>query len=200
MSQFQMPCLPCQQCLLPCGNYCLMTICWPCLEVVTISDNQYIERHFEWVGFVDFLNVSGSTTWKRGQNATCGEWKRGEERKGEDPFGGFHIWCPQNFRIFYLPSPPPVTVTNQQILFLCLFLGTPPSADVIYGSPLSRDVYRFTRRRQRWWWWLRFGKADIWFSPRTTIERQAGNEPREEGREGEYVLGCHGSALVFCLK
>ena len=32
-------------------------------------------------------------------------------------------------------------------------------------------------------------------------DKQAMNqEKREEGREGEYVLGCHGSALVFCLK
>ena len=45
-SRFQMPCLPCLQWLLPCDNFCLLpfafalTIFWPCLEVVTISDNQ----------------------------------------------------------------------------------------------------------------------------------------------------------------
>ena len=39
--------------------------------------------------------------------------------------GGFHIWCPQNFRIF-LPLPP-VTVANQQILFLLSAFWVPPT-------------------------------------------------------------------------
>ena len=39
-SQFQMHCLACLGKILPNENYCLMTIFWPCPDVVIISDNQ----------------------------------------------------------------------------------------------------------------------------------------------------------------
>ena len=39
-SQFQMHCLACLGKILPNDNYCLVTIFWPCPEVVIISDMQ----------------------------------------------------------------------------------------------------------------------------------------------------------------
>ena len=46
------------------------------------------------------------------------------------------------------------------------------------------------------------GKPTSGFHLKRPIERQAGNEPREEDdrREGEYVLGGSSSALAFCLE
>ena len=53
-------------------------------------------------------------------------------------WGGFHIWCPQNFRIFW-----PLPLSLSHISWFCFFrllFGDPllpPTEDVIYGSPLN---------------------------------------------------------------
>ena len=90
-----------------------------------------------------------NVTQKSGSSPPRGELCKWDSRMFQSlarpPFlphsGGFHIWSPENFGIFW---PPPLLLFVRKIYTVCqqiwgICIPPPPfCADVIYGSPLTR--------------------------------------------------------------
>ena len=86
-----------------------------------------------------------------GERSTLKDEKNAEEKRGskqgkegaegETAKGGFHIWCPQNFRLFWPPPPP---LQTQPCSFGDPFPHGQPTEDVIHGHPQTKGERRFS--------------------------------------------------------